>query len=85
MGSRSLVVVLLGVAALSTASCATSTEWAAWRQHPTHFASSDHLVFSLHNRQGESPRVTRRDLDEARGQNWWGDAVTVSQAMIVTR
>lgn len=74
----------MAIALLSSA-CATSAEWTTWRQHPTHFASGDHLVFSVRNREGQSPRVTRRDLAEAKAQAWWGDPITVKLAQIVER
>lgn len=76
--------VVVATAMLSSA-CATSGEWATWRQHSAHFASGEHLMFSVRNRAGQPPRVTRRDLAEARVQGWWGDPVAVSLARIVER
>jgi hypothetical protein len=81
---RYVGLVLIATALFSSA-CATSTEWTTWRQHSTHFASGDHLSFSVRNRESEPPRVTRRDLAEARAQGWWGDPVAVPQAQIVER
>jgi hypothetical protein len=38
--------VVLGLTALlATGGCATGDEWTTWREHPTHFASGDHLFF----------------------------------------
>jgi hypothetical protein len=66
--------------------CATSQQWADWRQHSSHFASGDHLVLSLRNeRQSATPRVTRRDLDEARTERWWGDPVVVRADRLADR
>lgn len=70
-----LLLVLGGIVAGASA-CATSSQWAEWREHSSHFASGDHLVFSLHNRDGRA-RVTRKDLQEARAQSWWGTPVVV--------
>lgn len=82
MRTRMLAVVLLGGAVLATSACATSEEWAEWRKHPTHFSSSDHLWFSVRNREGTPPRVTRRDLDLARSETWWGKVITVTPEQI---
>jgi hypothetical protein len=65
--------------------CATADEWATWREHPAHFASADHLVFSMRNGARNEARVTRRDVALARDQDWWGKAVTVDQGMILER
>jgi hypothetical protein len=68
-------LTLLAVAA-GAAACATSRQWAEWRDHSSQFASGDHLVFSLRNRDGHA-RVSRQDLREARAQSWWGEPVVV--------
>jgi hypothetical protein len=80
--SRSL---MLGAAALLTTACATGEEWQTWKEHPTHFASGDHMNFSLRNTQGSKPRVTRDDIAKARGEGWWGKPVTVASEQILER
>jgi hypothetical protein len=78
---------LLGLAVLlATAGCASTEEWTTWKEHPTHFASGDHLFFSARN-QGEprAARVTRQDIALARDEGWWGQPITVSQEMIQER
>jgi hypothetical protein len=82
MRTRVLAVLLLSGVALTTGACATSEEWAEWRKHPTHFASGEHLFFSLRNREGAPPRVTRSDLELARTQAWWGRTITVTPEQI---
>jgi len=69
------------------AGCATSDEWATWKQHPTHFASGDHLNFSARNQNDDPGRakVTRKDITLARDEGWWGKPVTVSQEQIQER
>jgi hypothetical protein len=78
--------IVLGVTVLLAASgCASSEEWQTWRDHPTHFASGDHLFFSTRNKEGSAPRVTRQDIAMAREQGWWGKAITVAQEQILER
>jgi hypothetical protein len=78
--------LLLAVTALLAASgCASGDEWQTWREHPTHFASGDHLFFSTRNSEGSAPRVTRQDIALARDQGWWGKPITVSQEQILER
>jgi hypothetical protein len=78
--------IVLGATVLLAASgCATSEEWQTWRDHPTHFASGDHLFFSTRNKEGSAPRVTRQDIAMARDQGWWGKAITVGQEQILER
>jgi hypothetical protein len=78
--------ILLGVTALlAAAGCASSEEWTTWREHPTHFASGDHLFFSTRNAEGSAPRVTRQDIATARDQGWWGKPITVEQGAILER
>jgi hypothetical protein len=67
--------VLLVIAAVG-AGCASSEQWKEWKSHSSHFASGDHMAFSLRN-QGKTPRVSRQDQQVAAGQSWWGDPVVV--------
>lgn len=80
---RHLVVV--GGVLVAVAGCASSEEWKTWREHPTHFASGDHMGFSVRNREGAAPRVARADIQKARDEAWWGKPVTVSQEQILER
>jgi hypothetical protein len=82
MRSRTLRGLLLVGTMLLTGACASGQQWAEWRQHPTHFASGHHLVFSARHREGVPPRVTRADVDASRKESWWGEAVTVSPDQI---
>ncbi len=59
---------MLGIALLSTGCAATHREWEVWRAHPTHYATSNHLAFSMSN----APRVTPELMDQAKGEGWWG-------------
>lgn len=78
------VCVVLGVMLL-LGGCATGEEWATWQSGGAHFASTDHLYFSVRNSMGRSPQVTRRDIEAARTEGWWGAPVTVKQEQILER
>jgi hypothetical protein len=82
---RSWIVraLLLGGIAIVASACASSDEWSEWLKHPSHFATGDHLRFSFRNTEGSAPRVTRRDIDEAGAQEWWGKVITVSPEQII--
>jgi len=82
---RQRFVLLLLVATTLLAGCATGEEWTTWQTHPAHFASGDHLYFSVRNREGETARVTRQDVGAARSEAWWGRPVTVGQEQILER
>lgn len=70
---------------LLLAGCASTNEWRTWREHPTHFASGDHLSFSIRNTEGAGPQVSRRDVAMARDEAWWGKPVAVGQDQIIER
>jgi len=69
-----LRIVLLGSLALGLGACASSEQWSEWRSHSTHFASGDHMGFSLKN-MGDTPHVNRKDMQASGTQNWWGKPV----------
>jgi hypothetical protein len=81
---RVRLVLVLGLV-LAAAGCATSEEWQTWKEHPTHFASGDHMFFSVRNREGKDARVTRADITSARSEGWWGKPITVSSEQILER
>jgi hypothetical protein len=78
-------VAVAVVTLLVVSGCASSGEWSTWNTHPTHFASGQHLFFSLRNTEGRAPRVARRDIAQARSEGWWGKAITVGQEQIIER
>ena len=81
VGYALLTIVMMLVAA----GCASQTEWVTWKEHPTHFASGDHLSFSVRNSEGSAPHVSRRDITEATTEAWWGQPITVNTAQILER
>ena len=78
-------LLLVAAVLMGTAGCATSEEWSTWYEHRTHFASYEHMGFSLRNSEGARPRVTRNDIALARTEAWWGKPITVSQEQILER
>ena len=85
MRSDRLRILLVVGVLLAMAGCATSEEWATWKAHPAHFASKDHMSFSLRNSEGSTARVSRQDIAMARDESWWGKPITVSQDQILER
>jgi hypothetical protein len=85
MASQPLRFLLIGGALMAIAGCATGEEWKTWREHGSHFASGDHMFFSVRNREGQTARVTRGDIAMARDEGWWGKPITVSQEQILER
>jgi hypothetical protein len=84
MAKKGLLIVL-AVAAAGLAGCATGEEWNTWYTHRTHFASGDHMSFSVRTPDTGPARITRKELASAREEGWWGKPVTVSQAEILER
>jgi hypothetical protein len=82
MRSRIAGVSLLAGVLLAAGACATSEEWSEWLKHPTHFASDQHMGFSLRHTEGSKPRIARRDIEASRKETWWGKAITVSPEQI---
>ncbi len=58
MRHRTFLPLLLGFVVLSTGCAATHREWEVWRAHPTHYATDNHLAFSMKNMVGAAPQVT---------------------------
>ena len=79
-------IVLVGGVLLAAVGCATHEEWATWREHPTHFASTEHMTFSMKNRdKSPTPVVSRTNIASARAEGWWGKPLTVPQEQILER
>jgi len=85
MRSQRWRLSVIGGVLLAAAGCASSEEWDTWKSHPTHFASGDHLGFSMRNRKDGQSKVTRQDLAAARDEGWWGKPITVGQEQILER
>jgi hypothetical protein len=77
--------LLMAGVLLAVTGCASGEEWRTWKEHPTHFASGDHLFFSTRNREGAPPRVKRKDITLAREEGWWGKPIAVNQEQILER
>jgi hypothetical protein len=83
--SARVILGIVATAGVLVGGCASREEWRTWREHPTHFASGDHLSFSVRNTEGREARVTRHQLAAAREEGWWGKPVTVNQERILER
>ena len=78
---RTVFALVGAIAMLGTtlaSGCATREQWADWRSHSSHFASGQHLAFSMRHTEGSVPHVRRADVEASRVENWWGRVVTVS-------
>ena len=64
---------LAAFAAVLLSGCATAAEWATWHAHPTHFASGDHLFFSVLSDEPEPMPITPEAMYEAGA--WWGKPI----------
>lgn len=75
-------LLLLFAVMFSMSGCATLAEdWQIWSGHPVHFASGDHLAFSVKSHD-TSASISEADTTAAARQEWWGrlvpeDAVVV--------
>lgn len=72
MRHRSFLPLMLGLVLLSAGCAATHREWGVWRAHPTHYATGNHMTFSMGNVVGGAPRVTPEMVEQARSEGWWG-------------
>ena len=84
MSKRWLSVALV-VAGFASTGCASSEEWSTWYNHRTHFASGDHMSFSIRTPDSGRGQVTRTHVAMARDEGWWGKPVTVEQTQILDR
>ena len=74
MRDRNWLPMVLALVLVSTG-CATQREWGVWRSHSTHFATDDHLGFSVTNAVAGAPLVTPELMTKAKGQGWWGRSI----------
>lgn len=75
------VILMIGLATL-VAGCATTDERQDWRAHPTHFATDNHLSFSVTNAAAGAPRITPEMVQRAKTESWWGTVITVKPEQI---
>jgi len=67
--------LLVGGSIMVAGGCATAEEWGECRAHTSHFASAQHLGFSMRNdKQGVNPRVTRSDVAAAQNAELVGQS-----------
>jgi hypothetical protein len=85
MRSKGVRLLLVGGALVAATGCATAEEWQIWRSNGAHFASGEHMFFSVRNREGSRATVTRKDITLARDEGWWGKPISVNQDQILER
>ena len=65
-------LLLIAAVMFSMSGCASPRDLAVWQEHPTHYASTDHLTFSARNPAGNEPVITEADQAKAEAEGWWG-------------
>jgi hypothetical protein len=66
-------LLLLTALMFSMSGCA-SREWMIWATNPAHFASAQHLAFSVKGHPTEAS-ITEEDMQAAAREEWWGRLV----------
>src|SRR5437867_1815142 len=67
-------LLLLSAVMFSMSGCATLDDWRIWSGHQAHFASADHLAFSVKSHD-TSVSITEVDTAAAAREEWWGRLV----------
>lgn len=78
MRRRMWVTLAVGGMLLSLSACSASTQVALeeTRKNGAHFASWRHMGYSL--KRGTPETTTKRDIEVAQRQKWWGEVVLVA-------
>ena len=76
--TRAGLLAATALTGLALAACATPQQWQTWRSHPTHFASGQHAMFSMRNKD-VAERVKPADPANATAQAWWGRELPMAQ------
>jgi hypothetical protein len=81
-------LLLLSAVMFSMSGCATMREWRLtalkdWSEHPAHFASADHMVFSMKSHK-TAASITQADTAAAEREKWWGRVVPQEKAAVVS-
>jgi hypothetical protein len=64
-------LLLLSAVMFSMSGCATRADWQMWAGHPAHFASSNHLAFSVKSHP-TTASISEADTKAAEREEWWG-------------
>jgi len=68
-------LLLLSAVMFSMSGCARlSEDWKIWAAHPAHFASADHMTFSVKSHDSAAS-ITETDTATATREEWWGRIV----------
>jgi hypothetical protein len=66
-------LLLLTAIMFSMSGCA-SQDWSIWATNPAHFASAQHIAFSVKSHPTEAS-ITEEDITAATREEWWGRLV----------
>jgi len=81
-------LLLLSAVMFSMSGCASMREWRLtglkdWSEHPAHFASAEHMVFSMKSHK-TAASITQADMASAEREKWWGRGVPQETATVVS-
>jgi len=79
--NRGSMAILMTGLLFAVSGCAASTraDLQAEQEHGAHFASWQHMGYSLFR---DTPqKTTRQDIAAAEREKWWGDVIRVSPIM----
>ena len=85
-------LLLLSAVMFSMSGCGSTKAWQGtalsdydiWAQHSSHFASGNHLVFSLKSHPTANT-ITERDKTTAAREDWWGQLVPQDKVAVVAK
>ena len=80
-------LLLLSAVMFSMSGCSSVREWRLtalrdWSEHPTHFASSQHMGFSMKSHP-TAAGISEADREASAREDWWGKVVPASGAIMV--
>jgi hypothetical protein len=75
-------LLLLSAVMFSMSGCASRADWQIWAGHPAHFASSNHLAFSVKSHPTLAS-IREADIKAAEREEWWGRLMPQEKAKAV--
>src|SRR5205085_11749799 len=85
-------LLLLSAVMFSMSGCSSSkawqgtalSDWQVWAQHSSHFASGEHLTFSLKGHPTPAS-ISEADKAVAAREEWWGQLVRQEKVAVVAK
>ena len=83
-------LLLLSAVMFSMSGCASAREWRGtafrdlrvWSEHPAHFASAQHMAFSI-KPHPKTTNLSDAEANAAAREDWWGRDVVTNKTVIV--